>query len=94
MDSLFYRVFKAKYLMQNCLRVIYAWKSILKARKVITLGSKWRVRDGSLVRIYEDNWIPGNHEGRIISPKLNLPPQCYCFPPNGYELGLVEFYVD
>uniref|UniRef100_A0A7N2KN68 Uncharacterized protein n=1 Tax=Quercus lobata TaxID=97700 RepID=A0A7N2KN68_QUELO len=59
--------------MQNCLRVIYAWKSILKARKVITLGSKWRVRDGSLVRIYEDNWIPGNHEGRIISAKLNLP---------------------
>ena len=73
MDSLFYRVFKAKYLMQNCLRVIYAWKSIFKSQKVITLGSKWRLGDGSLVRIFEDNWIPGNPEGRIISPKLNLP---------------------
>ena len=35
MDSLFYRVFKAKYLMQNCLRVIYAWKSILKASRLL-----------------------------------------------------------
>ena len=31
MDSSFYRVFRAKYLMQNCLRVIYGWKSIFKS---------------------------------------------------------------
>ena len=35
MDSSFYRVFRAKYLMQNCLRVIYAWKSILKASRLL-----------------------------------------------------------
>ena len=37
------------------------------------MGSKWRVGDGSLVRIFKDNGIPGNSEGRIISPKLDLP---------------------
>ena len=31
----FYRIFKAKYSMQNCLRVIYAWKSILKASRLL-----------------------------------------------------------
>ena len=48
-DSLFYRVFKAKYFPTGSIFVAkagpgsYAWKSILKSRKVFLLGAHWRV---------------------------------------------------
>lgn len=48
-------------------------KSILKARKVITLGAKWRVGDSGHIRIYGDNWIPGEGAGKVLSP-INLLP--------------------
>lgn len=37
----------------------FAWKSILKARRVISLGAKWRVGDGGSISIYRDWWIIG-----------------------------------
>ena len=36
----------------------FAWKSILKARKVVLLGAIWRVGDGESIRIYKDRWLP------------------------------------
>ena len=44
------------------------WKNILKARKVIKLGAKWPVGDGYSIQVYDDNWIPGDHGGRVTSP--------------------------
>lgn len=49
-DSLFYKVFKSKY-FPNCsildegVKVMgsYAWQSILKACRVVRLGSRWRI---------------------------------------------------
>ena len=37
----------------------FAWQSILKARHVIEKGMLWRVGDGSQIRVFKDNWIPG-----------------------------------
>ena len=74
MDSLFYRVFKAKYFPTGSIfdakasSRSYAWKSILKAQKVILLGAHWRIGDGTSVKIFKDSWLPGNHSGRVLSP--------------------------
>lgn len=60
-SSLFYHVFKAKYFPNGSIFDVtqkfgsYAWKSILKARKVIALGAKWRVGDGESIKVFEDS---------------------------------------
>ena len=73
-DSLFYRVFKAKY-FPTCTIFdakvgsgSFAWRSILKARKVILLGALWQIGDGSSVKIFKDSWLPDAQSGRILSP--------------------------
>ena len=73
-DSLFYRVFKAKYFPTGSFfgakarSGSYAWKNILKARKVILLGACWRIGDRTLVKIFKDSWFPANNPGRVLSP--------------------------
>ena len=47
----------------------FAWHSILKARKVILKGMKWRIGDGKSINIYGDNWLPGEGTPKIISPQ-------------------------
>ena len=73
-DSLFYRVFKAKYFPMGSIfnakagSGSYAWKSILKSRKVILLGARWRIGDGSSVKVFKDSWLSSAHSGRVFSP--------------------------
>ena len=73
-DSLFYRVFKAKYFPTGTIfnakasSGSYAWKSILKSRKVILLGARWRIGDGSSVKVFKDSWLSSAHSGRVLSP--------------------------
>ena len=77
-DSLFYKVFKTKLFPNSTIfeakstNGSYAWRSILKARKVISLGAKWRVGDGRCIQIYGDNWVPGEGSGKVISPRTSL----------------------
>ena len=65
-DSLFYRVFKAKYFPTGSIfgakarSGSYAWKNILKAQKVILLGACWRIGDRTLVKIFKDSWLPAS----------------------------------
>ena len=48
-NSFFYRVFKAKYFPRGSVFEAsvasgsWAWQSILKARKVVSLGMRWRL---------------------------------------------------
>ena len=69
----YFIVFKAKYFPMGIIFYAkagsgsYAWKSILKARKVILLGARWRIGDGSSVKIFKDSWLPGAHSGRVLS---------------------------
>ncbi|XP_030923122.1 uncharacterized protein LOC115950008 [Quercus lobata] len=64
-DSLFYKVFKAKFfptcsIMDEGVKTngSYAWQSILKARQVVDMGSYWRIGDGRSVLIRGDKWLP------------------------------------
>ena len=72
-ESLFYKVFKAKYFPSCSIfdaknsTGSFAWKSILWSRDLINKGAFWRVGSGESVRIYKDAWLP-NPDGRISSP--------------------------
>ena len=70
-NSSFYRVFKAKYFPNGSIfnakqsSGSYAWKSILKARQVISLGATWRVGDGKEISVFKDRWILRLVGGRL-----------------------------
>ena len=79
-NSLFYKVFKAKFFPNCSIREYasfnkgsYAWKSILQSRHVIDVGMVWRIGDGCSVQIREDKWIPSLLATKIISPLAILP---------------------
>ena len=67
-DSLFHRVFKAKF-FPNCSILnakeskagSYAWNSILKGRDVILEGAYWRVGDGKSIKIWQHYWLHTKH---------------------------------
>ena len=73
-NSLFFRVFKAKYFPRGSIFEAqvaggsYAWQSILKARRVISKGMRWRIGDGKSTSIYNDNWLPGRGSAKVVSP--------------------------
>ena len=75
-SSLFYRVFKAKFFPKGSIfealaaTSSYAWQNILKSRKVILMGMRWRMGDGKSIDIYRDNWLPGKGFARIVSPQV------------------------
>ena len=70
--SLFYRVFKTKFFPSGLVFTAkksqgsYAWQSIWRARKVIEKGMQWRVKDGNHIRLFHDNWIPGQFPTKAI----------------------------
>ena len=75
-NSLFFHVFKAKYFPKSSIFEAttssgsYAWQSIMKARKVISKGIRWRIGDGKSINLYYDNWLPGGGSSKIISPQV------------------------
>ena len=76
-NSLFYRVFKARFFPNGSLlgakespSAFYVWKSVLKGRDVISKGAVWRVGDGKKIRIWGDNWLPLKNKAKITSPVL------------------------
>ena len=40
----------------------------MKGREVIRQGLKWRIGNGSKVRIFCDAWLPGSWQGTVVSP--------------------------
>lgn len=73
--SLFHRFFKAKFFPNGSIldakegNGSFAWKSILKGREVIKKGVQWRVGNGSLIRIYHENWLPDPYSRSVVSPR-------------------------
>ena len=74
-NSLFYRVFKANF-FPNCTIMeakeghggSYAWKGILKGRKVIQRGAKWRVGNGNSIKLWGDKWLPSLTTASLQGP--------------------------
>lgn len=76
-NSLFFRMFKARFLSNGTIldakdsaSASYAWKSILKGREVILKGALWRVGDRKQIKIWGDNWLPTKILPKIISPMI------------------------
>ena len=73
-DSLFVKFFKTKFFPHGTIfdakenKGSFAWKSILKGRDVIRQGLKWRMGNGSKVRIFSDDWLPRPRQGKVIFP--------------------------
>ena len=67
-------MFKAKYFPRGSIFEAsvatgsYAWQSILKLRKVISLGMRWKIDNGRSIDIYKDNWLPRKGSAKIVSP--------------------------
>jgi hypothetical protein len=75
-QSLFYKVFKAKYFPHTSFlkaklgsRPSFVWRSILAAREVLSKSYKWLVGDGRHINSWEDGWL-----SKPSMPKLELNP--------------------
>ncbi|KAF5472052.1 hypothetical protein F2P56_008799 [Juglans regia] len=72
-NSLFYRVFKAKY-FPHCdflsssigSNPSYVWRSIFESQPIIQAGHLWRIANDEQVKIWRDNWLPNSSSRRII----------------------------
>ena len=78
-QSLAFRVLKDKYFPSSSFmeasiprNASFTWRSIMGARKVIELGSRWRVGNGDKIRIWKDRWLPTPTTYKVISPPQTL----------------------
>ena len=73
-QSLFSRVFKAKYFPDSEFteaslgkHPYFAWRSIMSAQTVVKKGRKWRVGNGKSIQIWFEDWLPSNSYPKILS---------------------------
>lgn len=45
----------------------YTWRSLLKGREVLELGTRFRIGDGSKISIWNDPWLPKPHHFKPFS---------------------------
>ena len=76
-QSLFSRVFKAKYFPEcNFTEAAmgnhpsFAWRSIMSAQSVVKKGIRWRVGNGRSIQIWTEDWLPSLAYPRVLSPAL------------------------
>lgn len=77
-DSLFYKIFKARFFPHGSLMEAkdlatrsYAWKSILIGQDVIQRGACWRVGNGKSIKIWQHHWLPIKHPTKIAFPIID-----------------------
>ncbi|KAM5583082.1 hypothetical protein ABKV19_003144, partial [Rosa sericea] len=74
-NSLVGRLYKARYFHSKTYweaslggAPSYSWRSILAARQVVELGSRWQIGNGATIAIWEDRWMPRPHGFRPLLP--------------------------
>lgn len=76
----------------------FLWKSLLWGRDLVEKGSRWRVGNGSSIRIYKDRWIPWESTFMVMSPAaLNLNATVDCLKVESEEWNEVlirESFMD
>ncbi|KAK3211830.1 hypothetical protein Dsin_016536 [Dipteronia sinensis] len=51
----------------------YLWNSLMWGKGILEKGIRWRVGNGSSIRVYKDNWLPRPYTFKIIStPAINV----------------------
>ena len=53
-------------------RPSYAWKSIHKSLEMIKQGTRWRLRNGKTIHIWDDKWLPTPTTYKVISPQKDF----------------------
>lgn len=78
--SLVASILREKYcktgnLMTECVKGQFSllWRSLMAVRKVLELGTRWRVGDGSKIKIWSDKWLPTQGTFQVQSPNKQLP---------------------
>ncbi|KAG8496872.1 hypothetical protein CXB51_008016 [Gossypium anomalum] len=51
----------------------FTWRSICGARDLIAEGIIWRIRNGTSVNLWNDPWIPGQNNNRLLQRILAIP---------------------
>ena len=43
----------------------------MAAKKIVTQGMRWLVRNGSNILVWEDKWVPNSSTYKVVSPRIN-----------------------
>lgn len=80
-NSLFYRVFKAKYFPNHEFidaniggAPSFAWRSLMAVQKVVKSGCHWLIGNGESASVWGDKWLPTPSSFQIVSPVRILQP--------------------
>jgi hypothetical protein len=75
-NTLVARIFKAKYFPNSSFfeaelgnNPSYVWRSLWKSRHILTLGCRWRIGDGSQIKVMFDPWLRNKGKGWMHSPQ-------------------------
>jgi hypothetical protein len=75
-DKLVSRVFKARYFPRSSIchaklgdNPSYVWRSVWKSRDVLSIGCRWKIGDGSKIKIMSNPWLRGGDELWVQSPQ-------------------------
>ena len=78
-NSLIARIYRAKYFPYSDIlgaklgcNPSYAWRSIYNSLEVINRGIRWRVRNGKMIHIWEDKWLPTPITYKVCSPQQDI----------------------
>ncbi|KAK3225296.1 hypothetical protein Dsin_005158 [Dipteronia sinensis] len=99
-NSLAARVIKGRYFpsgnfleAENCSYGSFIWRSLLRGREIIEVGSRWRIGSRSSVLIYSDMWIPRPFSFKIQSPpvlSMDATVRQLMSPSGGWNIPLVQ----
>lgn len=75
-NTLVARIFKEKYSPQTSFSKAnlgnnpsYIWRSLWKARDVLTLRCRWRFGDGSKIHVMSEPWLRSEGKGWVGAPE-------------------------
>ena len=76
-ESLVYKVLKAKYFSRSDFinasighSPSYTWRSIMVAQNLVNEGTRWRIGNGTNVRVWMDKWLPMPSTYKVTFPRL------------------------
>lgn len=78
--SLVYKVLSARYFKNGTfledLRGYdpsFVWRSIWGAKALLLEGLKWRVGDGTKIRVWDKAWLPSEDVSKVPTPNIESP---------------------